>query len=220
MKITAIYILIICLFSKVYAYETDQYSSMFYKLKDSTEILDKIINLQIKRVVDSWEGERDDYKLVKLIAHSFDHRQMEKWANESDLIDNWKDRSDSIYKTTSAFDSPIIRYKGIASTISINNVHTGTDKLSHFFGVGHLYYIEAFVNNDWLSEKMKDKWASKIGIITEQLWWGELTTNVYSNSDLVVNFEGYLFYKSLSSDNVISGKKSIIKWVGLSLIHI
>ena len=43
---------------------------------------------------------------------------------------------------------------------------------------------------------------------------GKLTTGSYSNADLVANFEGYLFYRSLFEDDVIPGKPAILHWTG------
>ena len=39
-----------------------------------------------------------------------------------------------------------------------------------------------------------------------------MTTGVYSNADLVANYEGFLFYLSLFEDNIIPGKKAILAW--------
>ncbi len=37
-------------------------------------------------------------------------------------------------------------------------------------------------------------------------------TGSYSNADLVANYEGYRFYRSLFDDDVISGKTAILRW--------
>ena len=56
--------------------------------------------------------------------------------------------------------------------------------------------------------------AAKHSAYTERAIFGQVTTGVYSNADLVANYEGFLFYLSLFQDNVIDGKKAILLWSG------
>ena len=44
--------------------------------------------------------------------------------------------------------------------------------------------------------------------------FGQATTGDYSNADLVANYEGHRFYRSLFEDDVIPGKKAIVRWDG------
>ena len=39
-----------------------------------------------------------------------------------------------------------------------------------------------------------------------------MTTGSYSNADLVANFEGYRFYRSLFEDDIVPGKPAILAW--------
>tara|TARA_R110002072_G_scaffold534_8_gene4281 strand:+ start:31903 stop:33543 length:1641 start_codon:yes stop_codon:yes gene_type:complete len=199
--------------TKIYSYETDQYSSMFHDIPDSIEIVDEAVNKAIENAVLYYEGEPDEEKFVNLIKKSLNARQLEKWVNDHKQIASWNNLSDSIYKTVAWFNSPIIRFKGLANTFNLNGVHVGADKMSHFFGVGGIYFQKAEVDGKEWSEEKKIKKITKYGRWTEKLQWGELTTNVFSNADLVVNYEGYLFYKSLFRENIIKGKSPILKWV-------
>jgi hypothetical protein len=54
--------------------------------------------------------------------------------------------------------------------------------------------------------------AAEQSAYTERAIFGQMTTGSYSNADLVANYEGYLFYKSLFEDNVIEGKPAILTW--------
>lgn len=191
------------------AYETDQYSSLFYDLEDSTEILDQVVNNVIKGAADAYEGARDEAKFYDLVKDALNARQLEKWVNDNPAIDSWNTPLESIYKTTAWFDSPIIRFKGLADSFTLNSVQIGSDKMSHFFGVGGIYYNQVHVKRTHtLAETIA------YGDWTERAQWGELTTNVFSNADLVVNYEGYLFFRSLFEDGVVANKESIIKWEG------
>lgn len=218
------------------SYETDQYSTMFYQLKDSTKILDKIINHTIKEVVKNWKGKKNNHKLAEKIWSKLNGRQLEYWANNSKEIESWNQLDQSIYRTIDWYNSPIIKYRGIAHTISLANIHIGTDKLDHFFNVGFKYFkivnesdlktkerfsrvqeqvklFEDYSKENLFNSSIKTlDDALDYGKGTEHSYWGELTTNVFSNADLVSNYEGLLFYRSLFEDGIISGKKAIIRW--------
>ncbi|MCP4914949.1 MAG: hypothetical protein GY909_17655 [Oligoflexia bacterium] len=195
-----------------YSYETDQYSSMFYDLPESSQTLDAIVNKTIDNTIKYYEGVEDNNLVINLIKRSLNARQLEKWVNDNPNITSWNNLSDSIYKTVAWFNSPIIRFKGLANTFVLNGVHVGADKMSHFFGVGGIYYQKAEVEGAQWSEEKKIKKIAKYGRWTEKMQWGELTTNVFSNADLIVNYEGYLFYKSLFEDDIVSGKGPILTW--------
>lgn len=199
---------------QAFAYETDQYTSTFHQLKDSTEILNQAVNRVIEEATRQWDGPRDDFKFASLIKKNLNARQLEYWVNLNSNIDSWSNYDESIYSDLKWFNSPIIRFKGIAHTFSLAGVHVGSDKMSHFFGVGGIYYTKKMTKFKDLSREEMLKKILRYGKRTEHLQWGELTTNVYSNADLVVNYEGFLFYESLFSETTIPGKKSIIKWQG------
>ena len=55
--------------------------------------------------------------------------------------------------------------------------------------------------------------AAEQSAYTERALFGQMTTGSYSNADLVANFEGYLFYRSLFEDNIVNGKPAILAWV-------
>ncbi|WNO08931.1 hypothetical protein [Teredinibacter sp. KSP-S5-2] len=201
-------------YNNAYAYETDQYSTLFYELDDSTESMDKIVNDAIEHVVRNWNKERNDYSLLSRIAGFFHSRQLEKWVNESPIVESRNVKSDSIFKTTGWKHSFIIRWKGLAASFSLNNVQMGTDKLSHFFGVGWIYWKVSEREHQGKPEGERRRAAIEEGIFTEQTYWGRSSTNIYSNADLVANWEGYLFYRSVLEDNIVPGKKAIIRWDG------
>ncbi|MCO4794257.1 MAG: hypothetical protein KC493_11115 [Bacteriovoracaceae bacterium] len=199
---------------KSFSYETDQYSPMFVNLSESSNKLDHLVNEGIETVVRNWKGPRSDIQISLKIADIFQHRQLEKWVNQSGKIDTWSKMSESIFRTVLWRNSPIIRFKGMAASFKLNDVIVGADKMSHFFGVGREYFRKYSIE---YSKKDDDKKLQKIldwGAFSEKAWWGKLTTNVFSNADLVVNYEGFLFLKSLTEDFVIDRKLAIIKWVG------
>jgi hypothetical protein len=52
------------------------------------------------------------------------------------------------------------------------------------------------------------------GRYNERWIFGQLTTSVYSNADLVANYEGYLFYRSLFEEGIVPGKPPIVRFAG------
>lgn len=209
MKIISQLIALLISFSSVaFAYETDQYSAMFHDLKDSTDFLDKVVNDGLQESILSWRYGHDEAKLMKTVFKKFSSREFERWVNESKDIDSVVDRGNGIYKTTGFFNSPIIRWKGLASTVKVNDVYVGSDKLSHFFGVGQrLYHIAMHPHNE--SEREREFAAIEDSLWTEHFYWGRSTTRVFSNADLVANYEGYHFYRNLLHDDPVSGRKAI-----------
>lgn len=203
----------ILLSSVVWGYETDQISSSFYDFKDSEIVVDQIVNAGITEIISSWSGPRNDEKVMKLIFKKFSSREFERWVNESSSIDSRNAKGDSIYKTTGTLNSPIIRWKGLASTIKMNGVLLGTDKLSHFFGVGRGLY-EKFSASQQRTDQAKEQEAIDWSHFTERFYWGGVTTRVFSNADIVANYEGYLFYRGLLEDQIVNGQKAMIRWEG------
>jgi hypothetical protein len=54
--------------------------------------------------------------------------------------------------------------------------------------------------------------AAEQSAFTERALFGQMSTGSYSNADLVANYEGYRFYRSLFEDNIIDGKPAILSW--------
>ncbi len=218
MKILAAFLLLLS--TLAYSYETDQYSSLGVEIKDSEEVLNGLVNRVIHFTAENWSGEQNSYKFAMDVVRFLNNRQLERFANIDPQIGHYNPRKDSIYQYVSAAVSPIIRYKLLASSININGVHMGADKMSHFFGVGSMLFTDYTeeLGNDGLEYGELDRAALDEAldhsVFTEYAYWGMATTGVYSNADLVVNYEGFRFLLSMFVDNVVEGKKAIIRWDG------
>ena len=95
---------------------------------------------------------------------------------------------------------------GFGPTIRVNGVYIGTDKIGHFFSQGRKFYRRYRRMGD---ETQAARWS----IVTETGLFGRLTTGVLSNADLVANYEGYRFYRSLFEAGVVHGKVAIFRWL-------
>ena len=207
-------LLLICFvtvsFSPAYAYETDQYETLGVELKDATGALNTLIQAEIEDVVEFWQGrERNDLELAFDISSRFSRRQLEVWGVDSPHIESYLSGSNSIYNNVSPMFALIQYSKGLAPTVSVNDVHLGLDKLTHFFGVGALYLhvMQKYENSD-----EGERAAINFGKKAERTYWGTMTTGVYSNADMVANYEGYRFLKGLFTDNTVQGKPALLVW--------
>ena len=112
---------------------------------------------------------------------------------------------ESIYKGHPVYATRVAGFFGVGATLRINDVLVGSDKLGHFLSQGRKFYRR------WL--KMGDEGeAAEHSAYTERAIFGQMTTGSYSNADLVANYEGYRFYRSLFEDNIIEGKPAILLW--------
>ena len=133
--------------------------------------------------------------------------KIERWAMESSEVERLVTSSDdSIYKGHPVWATRVAFFFGIGATININGVLVGTDKFGHYFSQGRKFYKR------W--DRMRDeREAAEHSAYTERALFGQMTTGSYSNADLVANYEGYLFYRSLFEDDIVNGKPAILTWV-------
>ena len=192
------------------AYETDQFSHRLDPIDDSTEVLNARVNESIETAVANWKGPRNDWKFVNAIYHDLgghhwvDH--IERWAMKSDEVDRLQpSRRESIYQGHPFWATRVAGIFGVGPTIKVNGQLIGSDKLGHFFSQGRKFYRRYMRSHDEAA-------AAEHSAYTERAIFGQLTTGVYSNADLVANYEGFRFYLSLFEDNVVPGKSAILSW--------
>jgi len=207
------YLLISCitvLLSPAYAYETDQYETLGVELKDATGALNTLIQAEIEEVVELWQGrERDDAELAYDISSRFSRRQLEVWGVDSAHIDSYSSGYNSVYNNVNPLFALIQYSKGLAPTVSVDGVHLGLDKLTHFFGVGALYlHVARKYDNSDEGERAAINFGQKV----ERTYWGTMTTGVYSNADMVANYEGFRFLRGLFTNNTVPGKSALLAW--------
>ena len=194
------------------AYETDQFNNRLQVIADSTAIMNKQVTLAIGSTITSWSGPRDEMKVVDGIYHKIGGKhwvdKLERFAMDSGDVERLDiPAHDSIYKGHPLWATRVAAFFGVGATLRINDTLVGTDKIGHFLSQGWKFYRRM--------AKMKDEsLAAEHSAYTERALFGQMTTGSYSNADLVANYEGYLFYRSLFEDNVIEGKPAILAWKG------
>ncbi len=192
------------------AFESDQYSNRLVPISDSIVVLDNAVNEAILRIASEWDGPEDRRRFATEVwrtlggAHWVD--RIERLAMESPDIERLpQTKRENIYSDAPFRASPVIFLFGVARTIKLAGSLTGTDKLGHFFSQGFKYFRSHL--KGWSEERIANR-----GRFNERWIFGRLTTSVYSNADLVANWEGYLFYRSLFEDGIIPGKSRIVRF--------
>jgi hypothetical protein len=192
------------------AYETDQFSHRLEPIADSMELLDERVNRSIETSVADWKGPRKDWKFVNAIYHDIGGHhwvdKIERWAMDSDQVERLQpSRRESIYQGHPFWATRVAAVFGVGPTIKVNGQLIGSDKMGHFLSQGRKFYRRYMRSRD-------ESMAAEHSAYTERAIFGQMTTGVYSNADLVANYEGYLFYRSLFEDDVVAGKKAILAW--------
>ncbi len=192
------------------AYETDQFSHRLKPIADSTALLDDKVNQTIRDIVAHWHGPRDDWKFVDAVFHRIGGYhwvdKIERWAMKSPQIERLQpSRRESIYQGHPFWATRVAGIFGVGPTIKVNGQLIGSDKLGHFLSQGRKFYRRWLTSHD-------EAQAAEQSAFTERALFGQMTTGVYSNADLVANYEGYRFYRSLFEDDVIDHKPAILAW--------
>ena len=177
-------------------------------------MLNREVNRHIQAIVDEWQGPRDDKHLVYVmwvrLAGIYWVHHIEKFANKSPEVEKLPTRRhQSIYTGLPFWATRVVSLFGVCPTVKVNGVLVGTDKLGHFFAQGNKYYRR------WLKSRDEVR-AAEQSASTERAIFGSGTTGVYSNGDLVSNYEGYRFFRALTEDDVIPGKRALLRWDGES----
>ncbi len=193
-----------------FAYETDQFSNRLEPIEDAMPQLDAKVNQSIEKVASQWKGPRNDWKFITAIYHDIGGHhwvdKIERWAMKSPEIEHLQSsRRESIYQGHPFWATRVAGIFGVGPTIKINDQLVGSDKMGHFLSQGRKFY-RRYAKSEIESQ------AAEHSAYTERALFGQMTTGVYSNADLVANYEGFLFYRSLFEDNIIPGKKAILSW--------
>jgi len=193
-----------------YAYETDQFTNRLNPITDALVPMDRRVNESIEKAVTKWRGRRNDRMMVNKIFHDIGGShwvdRIERWAWKSGEVEVLQtDRYDNIYSGLPLWATRFVAPFGTGPTIKVAGFYFGTDKLGHFVSQGRKYYFRYLNSLDEIE-------AGKLSALSEKALFGQFTTGSYSNADLVANFEGYRFFRSLFEDNIIPGKPAILAW--------
>jgi hypothetical protein len=192
------------------AYETDQYTNRHLPLDDSTAVMNRKVNDTLQAIVAEWDQGPDEMAFVDAFyrelggLHWVD--RLERWAMKSPEVDKLEvGRYDSVFAGHPFWATRVITIFGTGKTIKLNDVLIGSDKIGHFISQGRKYYRR-------FRRSGSEVQAAEQSAYTERALFGSMTTGVYSNADVVANYEGHRFYRSLFEDDIVPGKPAILRW--------
>ena len=191
-------------------YETDQFSNRDAAIADSTEVLNDRVNETLQKVVADQSGRPDEMAVVGAIYKEIGGRhwvdKLERWAMQSEQVEKLDTpRYDSVYSGLPWYALRVTTFFGVGKTIRLNNQLIGSDKIGHFLSQGRKFHRR-------YRKSLSEATAAEHSAFTERAIFGRVTTGVYSNADLVANYEGHRFYRSLFEDNIVPGKPAILRW--------
>ena len=204
-----ILVLLLVFSSSAGAYESDQYTNRTQDISDSLELMDGAVNKAIRDILARKNPPRTNSRIAKAIYFEIGGLywadKIERWAAKSPEVEKYEQtRRDSVYKGMPFWATRVNFIFGVGRSFRVNGVMVGSDKFGHFFSQGYKYYLRE-VRGESREKLLRKGWFA------ERWIYGELTTGLFSNADIVANYEGWRFYQSLFKDGVVTGKTAIMK---------
>ncbi|MDH3404529.1 MAG: hypothetical protein OEP45_12985 [Acidobacteriota bacterium] len=194
------------------AYETDQYLHRALPLADAVEPLNAEVNLALENIAARWRAGPDPRRFARAVYVELGGRhwvdRLERWAIRSPEIDKVEHyKRHSIYRGMSPFARRVGYLFGVGPTINVAGTRFGTDKLGHFISQGWKYH-KRYLRNPTAEH------AVRLGVRNEASIFGSPFTGSFSNADLVANYEGLRFYRSLFEDGIVGELPAIVEFTG------
>lgn len=211
-KVAALVLLVAACGPSAVALETDQFYAWTRPLQDSTDVLNAKVNLEIARVLERVNGSDAGHEIecpevasrISSRFRFFVFHEFEMWVGNTQLVDRIPATAEEerdyrrsyLFRHLGRFD--FANWVPPTPTVEIDGVRVGTDKLSHFFSEGLLYY-KAYLNGrkNGLSHEEAELRSVDLGIRTERSILGQASSGVFSAADLEANHEGLLFLLDL-----------------------
>jgi hypothetical protein len=192
----------------VEAYETDPFQNRAVATADAREVLNREVNRTLAELVEHWRGPATEARMVDAIYHRIGGRhwvdKLERWAMRSPEVEKLPTpRRRSVYAGHPFWSVRVAAVFGIGPSFRVAGVLVGSDKIGHFLSQGRKFWRRYQRSHD-------EALAARQSAFTERAIFGSATTGVYSNADLVANYEGHRFYRSLFEDDVVAGKPAIL----------
>ena len=186
----------------LYSTEVDSFTTRASVTVDSTKPLNKEMNRRLQKSIRDAnkmgkcsEGWLYFYLGIQLragILQGFLISPLESFANNNKEIHTQSHpKKNSIYKEVGLLQSIPITVYPLGKLILVNGHHISGDKFSHFLNVGWSYHKQIEFDGKTI------EYALRWGQQTERGIWGLATSGVYSNADLVANYDGLRFWSTL-----------------------
>ncbi len=207
--------------SSSHASETDSFTDRCKPLEDTRIYLNGFVNSKLDEAVA--QANRDARRRYLRTNYPFRARQSEDYCHSEDLyrhirylfarkfigqmeahinsLPQGMKRSvplaRSIYRDFPLIKSPtLVGTQNMGSLVRMGHCLIGADKFGHFFTEGWTGF-----NIAYRGRNPDIKASVEYGELTESLYYGVMTTGVYSHADLVANFNGMRFYNAITGEN-------------------
>lgn len=195
-------------FTHLHAYECDQYWNRLTPLEDSAPLLNQRFQETLEELAANWRGPQDRRRFATQVYQRLGSRHwvdpIERWAMKDPSFERLPQSSrETIYSDIPFWARRVAYFSGIGGTIRVGDSLIGTDKLGHFVSQGWKYYKRHL-------RGMADEQVVVLGRRGERGLFGSMFTGIFSNADLVANYEGYRFYRSLFEDDVIDDLPALV----------
>lgn len=211
------FILLVSSFS-AHAYEVDNVTERYEKLKDSRDFLNDEVNFKLETALKELNyGRRCDKKelfeaMDKTMA-GFVIGSVEWSAQHSPRVQKHLGIKDHIYSkrgTVAKVEGYMLTVAGMHASINLHGQYVGVDKLGHFFDQGAKYY-EIYSKSSNPATGIKN--AMEHGREKENGIYGLGTSGIRSYADLAANYSGFQFWMSLADGAKPYFKCENNKWV-------
>lgn len=209
------------------ALESDQYYAWGRELADATDVLNAKVVLEIDLALEEINAGRSAgrlscHQVIKRIIPRFRtliFADLELWATNSALVpripgtpeEELEYRKRYIYRNSGPLD--LGTKVPPSPTIELAGVRLGTDKLTHFFSEGWMYYNwYRKYERSGMSPEEAERRAIKRGIGWERTILGLVSSGVFSMGDLEANYQGMHFLLGLCQGDEPGLRRSEEGW--------
>ena len=189
-----------------FALETDQFISGNIELRDASLVMNQYFIDKMDQAL-VWANSKDAnnvscqevaLKTMSLATGTFTLSAASDFASRTPLIERYPEDSvtERGHINQSFYEHAWLPLQvvDLARTISINNIHVGTDKFGHFSHMGLRYYKHYLkLKNKGVSEEEAIKQAITSGFGSEYGILGYGIDGVLSYGDLEANYQGFIF---------------------------
>ncbi|MEH0861543.1 hypothetical protein [Halobacteriovorax sp. DPLXC-1] len=197
-----------------FALEVDSFTHRHVPLLDSLDKLDIYLNKALEDAIKEANHADDIFgnichkgtlrrkvkkNLVASLRGLFVANPLQVYIDKGKLGDGYSvetKKSESVYQYIPLIYKPILKLTPYSPLILTNNAYIGSDKFSHMFNIGYLYYLKHIRHGQSVKEILK------YGKRSESITWGGFFNGIISNGDLVANFQGLRFFMKLFGKGV------------------
>ena len=179
------------------AAEVDHFSTLNAPLADSRQLINQLFNERMAQVLAEMDEGCDERKLYhKLRWRTFNNVHFSAWVKDVAFGDKvakiFTPLEESVYRDFWQINigDKITQFR-LAAVLRIGDVRLGSDKLSHFFGSGYLYFKSHYIKENPLAEVLGRGQRNEYGIL------GSWVSGVISYADMLANFSGMRFWNHL-----------------------